>query len=190
MFVAELDAVKAFQELFEVDLSPIGTRLNQVPDETIELNRRIVDEELTETLEKGVAKLDEVEIADGCADSLYVLAHAINQLGRVPNKEREPAAKMLLRDAIGRINNVLGPRNLFIGEVDVDRNLAFAEIVVRGVAAVYNIPLDEVFAEVHRSNMTKVWPDGKVRKDAGGKIIKPEGYERPDVAGILARRGR
>ena len=38
-----------------------------------------------------------------------------------------------------------------------------------------------VFNEIHRSNMTKLEPDGKVRRREDGKILKPETYERPNL---------
>jgi predicted HAD superfamily Cof-like phosphohydrolase len=61
---------------------------------------------------------------------------------------------------------------------------ALADIVyvAIGTAVFYKIPWDEVFAEVHRSNMTK-FRDGIVRPD--GKIIKGMHYEAPRIAGIL-----
>jgi predicted HAD superfamily Cof-like phosphohydrolase len=45
---------------------------------------------------------------------------------------------------------------------------------------------DLAFAEVHRSNMSKV-VDGKVQRDPMGKVLKPEGYTPPDLAGLLGR---
>ena len=39
----------------------------------------------------------------------------------------------------------------------------------------------DVFNEIHRSNMTKLEPDGKVRRREDGKILKPETYERPNL---------
>lgn len=189
MLSKELSSVKEFQRLFEVALSPVGTPLKDAPPEDVALNKRLIVEELGETVTDGIHKADAVEIADGCADSLYVLCHAINQLGRVPNIRRDDAAALLLVEAINRISLVLdGPQN-FIEDGDIDRNLSYAEIVVRGVAAVYNIPLEAVFDEVHRSNMTKVWPDGKIRKDAGGKVVKPDSYEPARVAAVLEQSG-
>jgi len=38
--------------------------------------------------------------------------------------------------------------------------------------------------EVHRSNMTKLH-DGKVVKNAAGKVVKPETYSPPDIKRIL-----
>jgi len=58
------------------------------------------------------------------------------------------------------------------------------------IAATCGIPLDEVWAEVHRSNMDKIDPlTGKVIRSATGKVLKPEGWVGPDVRGILLRHG-
>jgi predicted HAD superfamily Cof-like phosphohydrolase len=56
--------------------------------------------------------------------------------------------------------------------------------VLHGTALEYGIPLDAVFAEVHRSNMTK---EGARRGD--GKIIKGPTFEPPRIAEILVRAG-
>jgi sugar phosphate isomerase/epimerase len=56
-------------------------------------------------------------------------------------------------------------------------------------AAVLGLPFDELFEEVHRSNMTKVW------KDAAGNVALVRHpvrsgyvpYRSPDIAGIIAR---
>lgn len=47
-----------------------------------------------------------------------------------------------------------------------------------------------VFAEVHRSNMAKRWPDGTVHRREDGKVVKPPGFVPADVAGVLARASR
>jgi len=44
--------------------------------------------------------------------------------------------------------------------------------------------IEAVFDEIHRSNMTKV-VDGKVKRREDGKILKPEGYEKPNLKPIL-----
>lgn len=67
---------------------------------------------------------------------------------------------------------------------------AFADLiyVIVGAALEYGIPLNLVWAEVQRTNMAKADPvTGKVVKRGDGKIIKPPGWEAPDIAGILAR---
>ena len=49
----------------------------------------------------------------------------------------------------------------------------------------FGFPVEEGFAEVHRSNMTKVLEDGTCLLRDDGKIIKPEGYSPPDLKSIL-----
>ena len=72
------------------------------------------------------------------------------------------------------------------GDVDgIADALADLLYVVHGTALVHGIPLDEVFAEVHRSNLTKPVPGEPL--EAGAKAPKPPGYRRPDVAGVLDR---
>ena len=59
--------------------------------------------------------------------------------------------------------------------------------VLLGTAHAYGLgdKLQAAFNEVHRSNMTKVMPDGKVMKREDGKIIKPESYESPNLKKVL-----
>ena len=57
--------------------------------------------------------------------------------------------------------------------------------VVYGAAAALGINADAVFNEVHRSNMTKIQPDGTVLRDANGKVQKPSSYERPNIAEVI-----
>jgi predicted HAD superfamily Cof-like phosphohydrolase len=190
MFKNELDAVADFQTRFETELLPAGTHRKDVPLPVVQLNRRINVEELEETITKGVLAGDLVQVADGCADTLYTLAHAVNQMGRVPNAGMVQAAQLLLCEALARVDFSLKDHPAMLEEKDIDRNLSYAEIIVRGVAAVYGIPLDKCFEEVHRSNMTKIWEDGKGRKDAGGKVTKPPTYSRADLQPILEKFGQ
>lgn len=55
--------------------------------------------------------------------------------------------------------------------------------VVLGTMVSAGVDLAPFFDEVHRSNMAKV--GGKRRED--GKILKPEGWMPPDIAGLLAK---
>lgn len=44
--------------------------------------------------------------------------------------------------------------------------------------------IEEVFSEIHRSNMTKA-VDGKIIRRHDGKIMKPETYEKPNIEAII-----
>ena len=65
---------------------------------------------------------------------------------------------------------------------------ALADIIyiACGTAVSYGIPLDKVYAEVHRSNMAKL-VDGKPLYREDGKVMKPEGWTPPDVEGVLKK---
>ncbi|MFJ4622947.1 MazG nucleotide pyrophosphohydrolase domain-containing protein [Streptomyces sp. NPDC088812] len=67
--------------------------------------------------------------------------------------------------------------------------LADVVYVAYGTALVHGIDLDAVIAEIHRSNMTKRGPDGRIARRADGKVLKGEHYEAPDVSAVLRRQG-
>lgn len=58
--------------------------------------------------------------------------------------------------------------------------------VVLGTGIVCGIELDPVFAEVHRSNMSKVGG----HKGPNGKWVKPATYDPPKLESIILRQGR
>ncbi|TWV39868.1 hypothetical protein FRZ03_23230 [Streptomyces misionensis] len=67
--------------------------------------------------------------------------------------------------------------------------LADVVYVAYGTALVHGIDLDEVIAEIHRANMSKLGPDGQVARRADGKVLKGEFYRAPDVSSVLRRQG-
>ena len=67
--------------------------------------------------------------------------------------------------------------------------LADVVYIAYGTALVHGIDLDAVIAEIHRSNMTKLGPEGQVSRRADGKVLKGEHYEAPDVSAVLRRQG-
>jgi predicted HAD superfamily Cof-like phosphohydrolase len=65
---------------------------------------------------------------------------------------------------------------------EIADGLADLLYVVFGTAVSYGIPIDEIFNEVHRSNMTK-----SIDKDKGGKTIKGADWDPPRLKEILFR---
>lgn len=57
--------------------------------------------------------------------------------------------------------------------------------IIFGTAHAYNIPLDEIFLEVHSTNMEKVGENGKVKRREDGKILKPEGWKPPQISKMI-----
>ena len=117
------DDVKAFHMAFKL---PVGTtpEFTDYADQGLRL--KLIHEELVE-LEAAHEDEDIVEVADACADLIYVIC---------------------------------------------------------GMAVSYGIPLNEVWAEVQRSNMAKVGKDGPVYRE-DGKVGKPVGWKPPDIESII-----
>lgn len=57
--------------------------------------------------------------------------------------------------------------------------------VLCGTAVSFGIPLDECWAEVQRSNMSKLGEDGFPIKRADGKILKGPNFSEPDLRSII-----
>lgn len=58
--------------------------------------------------------------------------------------------------------------------------------VANGSMLTMGVP-SEVFAEVHRANMSKLGDDGEPVLREDGKVMKGPNYRPPDVSGVLAR---
>ncbi len=57
--------------------------------------------------------------------------------------------------------------------------------VIYGMAFEVGIDLDEVLAEVHSSNLSKLMPDGSVKRREDGKILKGPNFREPRIAKVL-----
>jgi len=57
--------------------------------------------------------------------------------------------------------------------------------VIYGAGHAFGIDLDACFEEVHRSNLTKLGPDGRALRRADGKIMKSENFEEPNLEAVL-----
>jgi predicted HAD superfamily Cof-like phosphohydrolase len=70
--------------------------------------------------------------------------------------------------------------------VEIADAIADSIYVLIGTALEYGIPLDAVWGEVQISNMAKVDLDtGKVRRREDGKVLKSEGWTKPDIRKAL-----
>lgn len=57
--------------------------------------------------------------------------------------------------------------------------------VLIGAALAFSIPVDDVFKEVHSSNMSKI--DSKVHWRADGKVLRGKDYREPDIKKVIDR---
>lgn len=64
--------------------------------------------------------------------------------------------------------------------------LADLTYVIYGMALEIGVDLDQVLAEVHRSNLSKLLPDGSVLRRDDGKVLKGPDFTPPDIRSIVA----
>lgn len=69
--------------------------------------------------------------------------------------------------------------------VEVADACADLKWVIEGLEHTLQIPQQEVWNEVARSNLSKIGPTGKVLKREDGKVMKPDTYSPPDIESII-----
>lgn len=63
------------------------------------------------------------------------------------------------------------------------------QYVLDGTYLVYEMGefKDVAFQEVHLSNLRKFFPDGSIKRTPQGKIIKPDGWRKPNLDNVVRR---
>jgi len=110
----------------------------------------------------------------------------INDTPTIPGDDVLQFRINLINEEAEEFEQAAKARNL----VEMADALADVIYVALGAAVSLGIELDPVFQEVHRSNMTKVWSDGQVRRREDGKVIKPPTYSPANIAQELQRQAR
>ena len=106
-----------------------------------------------------------------------------------PKPEMPDLATIELRLAL--INEEVGElREALINDDMVETADALADIlyVVYGAAAAFGMDIDEIFEEVHDSNMSKLDENGSPIYSDLGKVLKGPGYFEPKIATILLKQ--
>lgn len=115
-----------------------------------------------------------------------------------PSKQKEDTKVLrikLITEEYKEVLNELGyslshdpdPSNYPKGlELDkLAKELADLLYVVYGTAAAFGLPIDEVYREVHESNMSKLGEDGKPVYREDGKVLKGPNYRPADVKKLI-----
>jgi predicted HAD superfamily Cof-like phosphohydrolase len=100
---------------------------------------------------------------------------------QIPDKNEVKLRRDLLSEEYWEYDNAAG-KNDIVGIADALADMIY---IIHGTALVYGIPLDEVFDEVHRSNMSKLDENGKVIYRDDGKVLKGNLYSPPNIKEIL-----
>lgn len=218
------------------DMSSTSTRRFNEADIRRSISRLLITHDLSweEFIAKGEA--DELAELDGDLDFAYkALAAHIEPVQGAPTvkpaeaveefhrtyglpvldrpelvEERVELRLDLIREELAELVEAAEKLDL-VGVADALGDLLY---VIYGAAHEFGIPLDAVVAEIHRSNMTKLWteeeaeealrnPDrypedkrphrairtaaGVVTQRADGKVLKGPRYQPPDIEAVLRR---
>lgn len=100
----------------------------------------------------------------------------VNVVPTIPDESTRQLRHSILIEEVNELQSATTP----VDALDAITDILY---VLLGTAHAYGLgdKLQAAFNEVHRSNMTKVMPDGKVLKREDGKIIKPDTYEPPNL---------
>ena len=171
--------------------------------ELAKLRGQLLVEEAREFLDAYI-NIDRVGMADGLADLVYVavgtaLGAGINLenvftdifseeiwQSTLPDEFAPEYAHDILEwsestnELLSDPEDTLGQDLLWLG-----RNLGMLIVLTYSNAQILNIPLQDVLPEVHRSNMSKLGPDGQVVLDSSGKIMKGPHYFPPNLQPLL-----
>jgi predicted HAD superfamily Cof-like phosphohydrolase len=208
MKIELIEKVIEFMTKFEQEVNDIEN-VPTVEQKLLRLN--LINEEVNEIVEAFFYKDEDynkfiIETADGLVDTIYVLYGIVADFGLTVFDYNEKTA----HDVI--FNNITPPEDkeeyieiltfkvLPVFLADVYKNMAennhrnlsvgicFVEYILLKIADLYGFPVEELFNEVHRSNMSKLH-NGVVVKNELGKVVKSPDYSPADIKGILEKNG-
>lgn len=98
-----------------------------------------------------------------------------------PNADRMALRLALIDEEVAEFKDAYAQGDL----TNAFKELADIQYVVNGAAVEMGGNLDDVFADVHTSNMSKLGEDGKPIYREDGKVLKGPNYQAPDVTSAL-----
>jgi len=116
-----------------------------------------------------VGLVREFHVAFGCA------------IDKPPTRDLRTLRARLIAEEANEVNGELARGGL----AAIAKELADLAYVTYGAAVSLGIDLDAAIRAVHASNMAKLGADGRPIFRADGKVLKPEGWQAPDMSGAL-----
>ena len=100
-----------------------------------------------------------------------------------PNDETMELRIDLIEEELGEFKDaILSADGTLVDVADALSDLLY---VVYGAGHSFGIDLDRCFAEVHRSNMSKLGEDGKPIYREDGKVLKGPNFSEPDLERVM-----
>lgn len=110
----------------------------------------------------------------------FGLAMSDVPLARVPEKTRK-LRESLIEEEYKELQEALDAEDL----EQICKESCDLLYVVIGLMVAYGVPIDRCFDEVHRSNMSKLGPNGRPIYREDGKALKGPDYSPADLKKIL-----
>jgi predicted HAD superfamily Cof-like phosphohydrolase len=107
--------------------------------------------------------------------------HPVGKSAALLDDGRTQLRVALIQEELDEYKEAVSAGDL-VGAADA---LGDLDYVVNGAAIEHGFNLPVITAEIHRSNMTKLGPDGKPIYREDGKILKGKDYEPPKLGGLL-----
>lgn len=195
--------VRDFNAAMSVYMRPEGDH-DWIADYAIELALELIDEETQELLD-AIEDRDRIKIADGAIDSLYVVIGFATRLGYRPLFDTMPlcyehspsfpdTSERLgdLRESVASLRMYRDQLHASVKIRDLQWTFhaiesLYGELLVLTIS-IFDLPIDELWQEVHTSNMSKR-TGSKVLKNQAGKVLKPPTWQPPKIDDILTRHG-
>jgi len=111
-----------------------------------------------------------------------VFEHYIGSRPSIPPEPTQILRIRLIKEEVRETIDALKDGDL----TEIADGIADSIVVLLGTAISYGIDIRPIWDEVHRTNMAKIGGG----KDTGGKSIKPEGWQPPDITRLLREQGR
>jgi hypothetical protein len=150
----------------------------------------MLHEELEE-LVLAIENNDRVEIADALGDLSYL---AVGGLLDITNRFDFSIDYKSIKDALPLKHSeacylILNQINLLDKHPDLKQlvELKYSHLIllIEAYSEIFDIDLQPIFEEIHRSNMSKLDSLGKPIRREDGKILKSPNYFKPDIKRIL-----
>lgn len=166
------------------------------------------EEEIMQAIDTEVYKYKRMSHQDRVKEFMVLAKQETPDKPTVPSdKVLELRAKLMLEElfellgamGITVINtnqdtNILDYKNLLISRndypvdiVEVADGLADESVVLYGTAVAFGIDMKPLVEEVDNNNLAKFGPGHYIRED--GKLMKPPGHKKPDIAKVLKQQG-
>ena len=117
----------------------------------------------------------------GVEDFMNAFGQEVKTEPEFPDEDIQKLRVELIEEELDELKDAIKRQNI----LEVADALTDILYVVYGAGHAFGIDLDRCFAEVQRSNMSKLGADGKPIYREDGKVLKGPNYRPPDLYSVL-----